>query len=400
MGYAGLWYHLFTGLTSGKLTEEKNWRIMIPKFQQKVIFMQICLDRQALHRIPELDWYLPETAAYLKRVLEGLQCRVFSPVENAVCAWFDFGAESAIAFRADMDALPITEKTGASYASRYPGRMHACGHDGHMAILLELARRLHKKETLGHNVLLVFQPAEETTGGAKVLCETGLFRDYNVQAIFGLHLWPGLEAGEIFSREAELMARSCEVTVDIYGKSAHIAKAAEGIDALMAGAEFYRRAVELEKGLPEGVFRLLKFGKFQSGTVRNALSAHTHMEGSLRAFQDEVYEGLSRGLVQIGADIQREFGCRVEIHQNDGYPAVWNPEDLYRRVKKCVDFQELAQPAMTAEDFAWYQRYLPGMFFFLGVGDTPALHGDTFDFDERVLTKGADFLETLAEEFV
>ena len=129
--------------------------------------IRILENRRALHQIPELDRQLPETIRYLKGELEGLGCKLFSPIDGSLCAWFDFGAEGAIAFRADMDALPIDEKTGADYASRHPGRMHACGHDGHMAILLELARRLSKRKRLGRNVLLVFQPAEEASGGAK-----------------------------------------------------------------------------------------------------------------------------------------------------------------------------------------------------------------------------------------
>ena len=359
--------------------------------------MNIREDRRALHRIPELDRNLPETFAYLNQVLSGLNCRVFAPVAGSLCAWFDFGQPDAIAFRADADALPIAEKTRADYASRHPGCMHACGHDGHMAILLELARRIHEKKTLPHNVLLVFQSAEETTGGAKDICDTGVFREYNVQAIFGLHLWPGLEAGVIASRKQELMARSSEVTVDIYGKSAHIAKAAEGVDALLAGTGFYRDAMELEKKLPDSVFRLLKFGKFQSGTVRNALSAHTHMEGSLRAFQDEIFDGLAQGLSDIGRAVEKETGCTVKLHLSDGYPAVMNPPELYDRVRGCVPFRELESPSMTAEDFSWYQKTLPGLFFFLGLGDVPALHTDTFDFDESILLKGADFFEKLAE---
>ena len=362
--------------------------------------MQIIADRHALHKIPELHKDLPETTAYLEKALEGLGCQVFSPGGEGLCAWFDFGKESAIAFRADMDALPIAEKTGAAYASTHEGKMHACGHDGHMAILLELARRLSGKKDLPHNVLLVFQPAEETTGGARDICETGVFEEKKVEAIFGLHLWPGMEAGVVFSREQELMARSCEVTVDVYGKSAHIAKAAEGVDALMAGADFYREAVQLEREVPEGIYRLLKFGKFHSGTVRNALSAHTHMEGSLRAFQDEVFEGLVEGLRARAEAVSARYGCHVNLHFSDGYPAVMNPSPLFARVKKAVNFREIAEPFMTAEDFSWYQKRLPGMFFFLGLGDGPALHADNFDFDEQILVKGADFFEELAENFL
>ena len=330
--------------------------------------MQIIQDRRALHRIPELDRNLPETLTYLKTALQGLSSRVFAPMEGALCAFFDFGAEKTLAFRADMDALPIEEKNETDYVSDHPGKMHACGHDGHMAILLELARRLSEKETNPWNILLVFQPAEETTGGARDLCETGIFQEYNTEAVFGLHLWPGLEAGTVASRCCELMARSCEVNVDIWGKSAHIAKSWEGIDALAAGAEFYCRAMAMEAALPPQIFRLLKFGKFCSGTVRNALSAHTHMEGSLRSFQDEVFEGLQNGLRTIGRELEQETSCRVEIAMNSGYPAVLNPEELYHRVKAVAAFEEQEAPAMTAEDFAFYQRYLPGMFFFLGVG--------------------------------
>ena len=359
--------------------------------------MNIRDDRRALHRIPELDKHLPETFAYLNGALSKLRCRVFSPVEGSLCAFFDFGQTDAIAFRADADALPIAEKTGADYASRHNGCMHACGHDGHMAIVLELARRLSGKNDLPHNVLLVFQSAEETTGGAKDICDSGVFSQYNVKAIFGLHLWPGLEAGVIASRKQELMARSSEVNVDIYGKSAHIAKAAEGVDALMAGTAFYRNAMDMEKALPDSVFRLLKFGKFQSGTVRNALSAHTHMEGSLRAFQDAVFDGLASGLADIGKAVEAQYGCTVKLHLSDGYPAVMNPPELYDRVRTVLPFRELESPCMTAEDFSWYQKTLPGLFFFLGLGDVPALHTDTFDFDEEILLKGADFFENLAE---
>ncbi len=362
--------------------------------------MQIVLDRRALHQIPELDRELDRTMAYIEKALSGLGCRLSSPIPGSLCAWFDFGKDSAIAFRADADALPIQEKTGAPYASRHPWKMHACGHDGHMAILLELARRLDQKEDLSHNVLLVFQPAEEERGGAKEICDSGIFARHNVQAIFGLHLWPGLARGQVFSRKQELMARASEVTVDLYGKSAHIAKASQGIDALMAGAEFYRRAVQMERQIPAGVFRLLKFGKFQSGTVRNALSAHTHIEGSLRAFQDDVFESMAQSLREIALDVEQEYGTQVQLHFSEGYPAVLNPGDLFDRAAQVVSFRPLEEPSMTAEDFSWYQRYLPGMFFFLGLGDTPALHADTFDFDESILLKGADFFEALAEHFV
>lgn len=362
--------------------------------------MQIIHDRRTLHLIPELDRELPKTLAYLQSGLKQLRCRVFSPMQGALCAYFDFGAKQTIAFRSDMDALPIRENTGVEFASTHPGKMHACGHDGHMAILLELARRLNEKEKLPNNILLVFQPAEETTGGAKELCATGVFKEYGVKAIFGLHLWPGLATGEIFSRRQEMMSRSCEVTVDIYGKSAHIAKASEGVDAMAAGVNFYTRVMAMEAALPKKVFRLLKFGKMESGTVCNAVSDHTRLEGSLRAFQDDVFYSLRAGIVSIGKEVERRTGCTVNIYMNDGYPAVMNPGELYDQVRKLVQFRELEVPSMITEDFSWYQKSLPGLFFFLGLGNTPALHADDFNFDETVLVKGADFFEELAQKYV
>ena len=361
--------------------------------------MQVIQDRQALHAIPELELELPKTAAYIRSVLGPLNCSLFYPLEYAVCAYFDFGAADSIAFRADMDALPIAELTNLPFASTHEGQMHACGHDGHMATLLELARRLSNKKNLPHNVLLIFQPGEESPGGAKPICETGVLEQYKVKAVFGLHLWPGLEKGGMFTRKNELMSRGSELTVDVYGKSSHIGNASAGIDALAAAVEFYRQMRAAEAELPPEVFRLLNFGKFRSGTVRNAISAHTRMEGSLRAFHDDVFNGLRDRLFAIAADVEAQFGCRVEIHLSESYPAVMNDPDLVERVYKAAPFRWLDKPSMTSEDFAQYQLRVGGVFFFLGTGDTPALHASTFNFDEEILLKGADFFERLAENF-
>lgn len=361
--------------------------------------MQIIEDRRNLHQIPELVRNLPKTMAYLNKALEGLNCTVFSPMPGSLCAFFDFGADHAIAFRCDADALPIEEKTGLPFASQHPGRMHACGHDGHMAILLELARRLNEKTALPHNVLLVFQPAEEEGAGARDLCNTGVFEQYCVDAIFALHLWPGVKKGAIASRKEELFSHSCEINVDVYGESAHIAKSREHIDATRAAVDFYTRVRAMENALPEHIYRILNFGLFESGTVRNAISGHAHLEGSLRAFQDEVFTQLYDGIFAAAKAVEKESGCRFQLKMNDGYPAVLNPADLYDRVKAIADFEELPAPYMTAEDFSWYQKRLPGMFFVLGLGDTPPLHADNFDFDESILQKGADFFEYLAEHF-
>ena len=361
--------------------------------------MQIIDDRRALHAIPELEKDLPKTLDYVRLKLAFLSCQVFSPSQGSLCAWFDFGANSAIAFRSDMDALPVTEKTGKPYASQHPGKMHACGHDGHMAMLLELARRLNGRKDMKRNVLLVFQCAEETPGGAKEICDRGVFKKYKVEAIFGIHLWPGLEKGVIASRKNEMLSRNCEVTVTVTGKAAHVGRASEGLDALATAVDFYNAAIAMEKALPPAVLRLLKFGKIRAGEVRNVIAAQAKLEGTLRSFQDDVFHNLRSGLVTLAKELEERTGCTVDVHLTDGYPAVINPPELYDKVCGLVPVQQLEEPFMISEDFSWYQRFIPGVFFFLGVGDTPALHADTFDFDESVLLKGVEFYEALIRQY-
>ena len=361
--------------------------------------MTIIQDRRALHQIPELDRNLPKTLAYLQEALKDLDCQVFSPLEGALCAYFDFGAPKAIAFRAEMDALPIREKTKLPFASRHPGVMHACGHDGHMAILLELARRLNGAEGMKKNVLLLFQPSEETTGAAKAICATKLFKKYGVEAIFALHLWPGLDQGVVYSRRNEMMARSCEVKVEITGRAAHISRAEQGVDALAAAVDLYRRVLKLEGALPREVVRVLNFGKLESGTACNVLAESARLEGSLRTFQDDIFYSLRAGIISAGKTVERATGCTVSVTMNEGYPTLVNPGKLYDKVEQLVPFRPLGKACLVTEDFAWYQQAVPGMFFFLGVGETSVLSANDFDFDEEVLEKGADFFEALAKSF-
>ncbi len=345
--------------------------------------MSLSADRRALHRIPELDWQLPETAAYLRTRLEALPCRVFSPCGDAVCAYFDFGAAETVALRSDMDALPIAEQTGLPFASAHAGKMHACGHDGHMAMLLAVADRL-ATEKLTRNVLLIFQPAEETTGGAEKICRTGLLEAYRVREIYGIHLWPELPAGAVASRAGGMMARSCELTLEITGKSVHIARWREGRDALAAGAELLRRLYRLA----EGEDCILRFGRMESGTVRNAVSDRTRLEGTLRCLDDRVFFRLREAIEATAAQVSAETGCAVTVHCSEGYPPVTNDAALLRRARERFAIAE-AEPTAITEDFSAYQRRVPGVFFWLGTGGSP-LHSPQFDFDEAVLERGVE----------
>lgn len=255
--------------------------------------------RRDLHRMPELDDELPDTTAYVRKVLEPLGAEIFSPIKGSVCAYFDAGADETVALRADMDALPVTECTGLFFASERPGRMHACGHDGHTAIELglaeETARMLAAGERLPRNVLFVFQPAEETTGGAGRLCETGVFERYGVTRVFGLHLWPNLPEGSVWSRPGPMMARSNEVTLRVTGKSVHVSRAAEGLDALRAGVDWMNAAYAWTEALPDDVLRTLQFGRMTAGTVRNAVAGSAEIQGTLRTYDEDAAEMIRGG---------------------------------------------------------------------------------------------------------
>ena len=360
---------------------------------------QIIEDRRALHQIPEIGLDLPETTAYVLNALSGLRCEVTQPIDCSACAYFDFGAAHTIAFRGDMDALPVTEKTGLEFASRHPGKMHACGHDGHTAMLLELARQLDAMEKAPVNVLLIFQPAEETIGGAEPICRTGVLQKYGVEAVFAQHLWPEVPYGEIGTLPGPMMARTSEVTVDIFGKSSHIGRPKEGINAMTAAVKFLDRCDQLEKGLPPETRRIMGFGRMESGTARNAISEHSHIEGTVRAYHDKVFDFLTGAMDGIGESVAKETGCRVEIHRTEGYPAVVNDEALLKRVEEHTgrQFYRLPEPTMIAEDFSWYQKEVPGIMFFLGIGGEISLHSEKFVFDEKILTQGADFFRSIVE---
>lgn len=356
--------------------------------------------RRDLHRIPEIHNVLPETDAYVSRVLAPLPCQVSEPIRGSVCAWFDAGRPDTVAFRADLDALPVEENTGLPFASRYPGRMHACGHDGHTALMLSLAEYAgaHLRE-LPRNVLFLFQPAEETTGGAKQLCETGILERRRVRRIFALHLWPGLPEGTVWSRPGPLMARSSEVTVTVEGRSVHISRCSEGRDALTAGVACLRRSYAMIDQLPPEEPRVLRFGRMVSGTVRNAVSGHTELEGSLRTYSEDTFRFCKKRLEEICRSVAEETGCAVRLHLSEGYPAVWNHEELYGDIAGALGGdapRTLELPALAADDFSFYQQNVPGVYFFLGTGETPALHAPDFSFDdEAVLPKGEAFLQKL-----
>lgn len=364
--------------------------------------------RRDLHQIPEVDFDLPETLAYVLDVLEGIAretnghlgrevVRLVEPCRSTICCIFDRESEHATAIRSDMDALPVTERTDSPFASRHAGRMHACGHDGHMSMVLGLAGwlALHLGE-LPHTVVLVFQPAEETTGGAKVVCESGILDELCADRIFGFHLWPDLPHGQVASRPGPLLAAANETTVTVRGRASHIARAEQGADALLAACHVvdacYGYMDERQAEEP----CLLRFGHMTSGSVRNQISDASRIEGSLRTFSIAMGERCRRELPECAERAAELLGCTAEVGFSEGYPPVVNDEGLFGKAAVVLpDLGDVPKPLLIAEDFAWYQRCLPGVFLLLGTGTGIPLHSDTFAFDEAVLMRGVEAYERL-----
>lgn len=355
--------------------------------------------RRDLHRIPELGLELPQTYTYIKRILETLPCTITSPIANSICAFFDGHKNETIAFRSDMDALPIKERNTHDFVSCHIGNMHACGHDGHMAMLLAFAHEVSTfYKELPHNVLLIFQPGEETPGGAELIVNTGILKTYHVTKIFGSHVWPELPKGVIATKDGEFMARASEIDITIQGKSIHVAKYHQGVDALAAGSAFLQAMYAMERNeIDTNALRLLRFGQFTSGTTRNIVSNHTNIGGSLRAFQDDIYWYMRKRIDEIKKDIEEAYHVTISIRIADGYPPVINDQVLCSDIiHKIADIEVLSKPEMIAEDFAFYQQEVPGVLFFLGTGNGIALHTNTFDFDEMILLKGVELYKKLS----
>jgi hippurate hydrolase len=361
--------------------------------------------RRDLHQIPELQLDLPETSAYIKNVLQDLSCTLIYPSHSAVCAFFDFGKEETIAFRSDMDALPLHEKTGLPFASRHEGAAHSCGHDAHMAMLLEFANRIEEmseeeKAKLDKNIMLIFQPGEESPGGAKLIVESGLFDDYHISHIFGIHMWPLLAAGTVATKPGPLMARSCEINVEFTGKGAHAGRKAEGIDALAAAADFFMQTLELEKELnTQNMVHVLHFGKMEAGRVRNAVADKALLQGTLRVFSEDDFERIQTRLKQIAKKIDSKYGTNSELFFSEGYPALINDNKTAEKILASLDVKRLEHPEMISEDFSYYLQKVPGVFFYLGSGKNFELHDPAFDIDENVLENGASLYQNLLSLF-
>ncbi len=358
--------------------------------------------RRDLHRIPEIMFDLPKTRAYILNALKDSRAVVQETEKGGVTAFFDTGKPYAMAFRADMDALTVNEQTGVDFASEHDGCMHACGHDGHMAMLLTLCNWLNEHaDQLPCNVLAVFQPAEESGGGAEHIAKSGIFQKYNVRGIYALHVDPAFQPGVIAARPGAFMAKSSEVHITVHGKASHAAEWQKGVDSLEACAELYLKLLAMERSIDPSVPRLLKFGLMQSGAALNIISDRTELKGTMRAFSMETFLWMKERVYELAKECEEKFGVKVDIFMTSGYPPVINDEDLYAKAKDALsgfEFVEMEKPEMLAEDFAFYLSEVPGLMMKVGVGGDVKLHSPYFMFDEKALLSGLNALIALAKK--
>lgn len=362
--------------------------------------------RQDLHKIPETCFEEKQTQAYILTDLARFSPdRLEKIAKTGVKAvFFGKNATETVAFRADMDGLKTGELNETAYCSTRDGYMHACGHDGHMTILLLLARLIHEQRAqLNKNVVLLFQPAEEGQGGAMHMIAEGALQNPSVDRIYGSHLWPSIGKGKIGVRWGAQMAQTLEFDVVVHGKSAHGASPQLGVDAVVAAAELvtFLQAV-ITRNVDPHQDALLTIGRISGGVARNIIADEVTLNGTLRVFNPVVYGELEKHIRDMLSGLELATRASFEFRQLMQYPCVNNPramvEDFYRYVS--MEDIVLVDPSMAAEDFACYQQEIPGLFFFLGIGggkNSEPLHNSRFDFDEDALLTGAEVYARLLE---
>nr|WP_295575876.1 amidohydrolase [uncultured Intestinibacter sp.] len=340
--------------------------------------------RTNLHKLAELSHEEFNTAKYIRDYLDKLGIRYETPLETATVGIIKGNnPKKTIAFRADIDALP-TEN----------GAQHLCGHDGHMSILLGfLEYIMDNKENLNDNIVFVFQPAEEDTGGAEPLMKAGIFKKYNLDEVYGLHIHPDFPEGYIGCKAGYLMAQNGEIDVEIIGKSGHGAIPQNTIDGIVIGANFVTSVQSIvSRNLNPMEGAVLTFGKMAAGSIRNIIAENVKLEGTMRCFNPEIYDTMKKRLFEFAKGFEIAYNCKVNVKIEDGYIAVNNDENLFNEFVEAVGKEKITktEPLMISEDFSYYQREVPGLFFMQGArneekGFVNGLHSLRFDFNEDIM---------------
>ena len=368
--------------------------------------------RRFLHAHPELAYEEVETAAFVAAKLREFGVdEIHEGIGRTGIVAVIHGREEGdggIGLRCDMDALPIQEKTGAQYASTTPGKMHACGHDGHTTMLLGTARYLAETRNFKGKAYLIFQPAEEGHAGAMAMIKDELFERFPMQSVFGLHNWPMLPMGEFAMGTGPVMAAADQFDIELTGVGCHAAMPQIGRDPVTAGAQIVsamQHLISRETNPLDSA--VISITQFHGGDAYNVVPETAKLVGTVRTYKKETQDRIEKRMAEVVSGICAAFGVTGELNYRRGYPATVNHAneakigiEVASRIVGEDRVGDSPEPAMGAEDFAFMLEKKPGSYIFMGVGgaeDGKVLHSPYYDFNDEALPIGVSYFARLVE---
>ena len=366
--------------------------------------------RRDLHAHPEILYELHRTAGIVAEKLKAYGCDEVVPGIGrtgvvAVIRGRNCESGKAIGLRADMDALPIEEATGLPYASTVPGRMHACGHDGHTTMLLGAARYLCETRNFNGTAVLIFQPAEEGGAGAKAMIDDGLLDRWGIQEVYGIHNQPGMPVGCFGLRPGPLMASSDRIYITIDGKGGHAAKPHQCIDTVLVGAHVITALQSIvSRNVDPLESAVVSICMFHAGDAQNVIPAQAKLTGTARSLQPHVRDLLEKRVVEVSETTAAMFGARAEVIYRRDYPVTRNHQRetafaaaVASEVSGKDKVNTALPPVMGGEDFSFLLEQRPGAFIFMGNGDSAGLHHPAYNFNDEAIPVGVSYWGRLVE---
>ena len=368
--------------------------------------------RRDIHAHPELAYEEERTANLVAECLTEWGLEVHRGLATTgVVGTLSTGDGPAIGLRADMDALPLQETNVFSHRSRYDGKMHACGHDGHTVMLLGAARFLAESEEFAGTIRFIFQPAEEAAGGAKVMMDDGLFKLFPVEAVFGMHNWPGLDVGRFAMRSGAMMASLDCFDIVIEGRGAHGALPHQGVDPVHAAAQVVTALQSIvSRNIDPLHAVVISVTRIHGGDAYNIIPDQVSLGGGIRCFDREVRELLKVRIAEVVEGVCTGLGARGAVDFVSGYPAVVNhpaavglAADVAAAIVGTENVDAESPPVLGSEDFAYMLEEKPGCYILIGNGageGTCMIHNPGYDFNDDVVTLGATYWVKLAQAFL
>jgi amidohydrolase len=365
--------------------------------------------RRDFHAHPELQYDVHRTAATVAEKLKSFGCdEVVTGIGRTGVVGVIRGREpggKVVGLRADMDALPIEEATALPYKSTVSGKMHACGHDGHTAMLLGAAKYLADTRNFAGTAVMIFQPAEEGGAGARAMLRDGLFERFGIQEVFGMHNYPGIPLGEFAIRSGPMMASTDSIVIRIEGKGSHAAWPHRGVDTVVVGAQIVMALQTIvSRNVDPLEAAVISISVFQAGQADNVLPQTATLRGTVRTLSPDVRELVKTRVREVVEGTAKLYGARADLTYTSGYPVLVNDESRTAFAAEVAD--EIAgrdkvardtPPLMGAEDFAYMLEERPGAFIYVGNGDSAMLHHPAYDFNDEAIPLGTSYWVRLAE---